>query len=1428
MKRITSLLFCLVSTTVFSQTTILLEDFEDSNLTYTTNFPDDLNDIGASDYFGRIDETSGLPTGVSYLNPQGTGFYGVQDFDGTDSGDIETIQLDWTDIDIVGFTDLNLSWFIAEDDANDLNEDWDQTSSVRLEVQINKGGYVNIFTVESSSDSSLNTEPREDTDLDGIGDGTTITDSFTQFSATITDGSILDIRLTIEDLDTGDEDIAFDNLLLTGEAGDSTSPNLVSVDPADDTTDIAIEEILTATFDEPVQWASGGSIIIQDLTDNTVLGTLTEASGAVSFSDDTMVIDPMPPFSEGHEYELQIPDSALEDLAGNSFVGIASLGWTFTVVRPQDANEPPDFPGIGLGPIFALNEGENTFSGRLTTPTDGQDRFQIALDEGQIITNIIASITTNDAPQGFFSFNGSEVLAFPGGTLSTSPFFMTSGDYPIIVATDFAVGNDWTVTITVTEESDPPQDNEPPMLECPVDIIVDNDSGECGAIVEFTPTATDDSGSVTVSADFITGGVFPVGTTLVTVTATDPSDNTATCTFNITVNDNELPVVLCKDASLQLNSEGEAFVGPEDIADSISDNCAIETVIVSPLSFNESNLGDNKVTLEVSDVNGNTSICSVNVNVMPFEDNSLAITSFTLINADTDEDLFELIDGMQIDNRKLPTLNLDIRANTNDNVESVRLSITSAGGGFSNSRTESLLPFAFFQDLPIGDYMGTTFPFNDFFTISATPHSEDNLGGVEGNISTLTFEIADYCQEATDRSFVDTFPADCEGLGGRAVLETTLEISESDAPFWEFNPELGNYSRILEAGTYSVSIGEEPGCTRVIEFTIERCVSELLTVTGFTLIDADNDVPLFDLTEGQQIDINSLPTTNLDIRANTTNDVESVRISISGELTNERTESLPPYALFQDLPIGDYTGEEFVIGEYAVMAIPYAGNSLAGDMGTPLTLNFELVDGDPACITLMADVEVMHPSTCNGNDSRVTIIPSGGTAPYGVAWFSFSSEDETVEGLSAGTYAIDVYDANRCRIRVFAEIIDPELPEVSLDPFADVLSTDSPFELVGGIPLGGDYSGDGIADGMFDPSIGPGTYSITYTFTEGRTGCTNTATQEIVVKAENFNDIVAFWLVNADNEEDLFPITEGMQIDVSTLPTQNLDIRAETGAETESVGFELSGAQSIMRGESVPPYALFQDLPIGDYIGHEFDLGEYSLSGTPYSQNNLQGDAGETSTINFEFIDSTPTLSVIGFTLINAENEEELFELTEGMEISINDIPSLFLDIRANTTDDVESVRLELSGQQSTARTESLEPYALFQDLPIGDYKGNNFEFGEYTVTAVPYSGNNLMGEMGTPQSITLEIVDNPELNTLTISPNQATTLARASFKRPTEVTQILIFDFSGRMIESYNPQYIKSGDDYILDVNFYPQGSYIVKMVDNKGVPYQKQMIVK
>ena len=124
-----------------------------------------------------------------------------------------------------------------------------------------------------------------------------------------------------------------------------------------------------------------------------------------------------------------------------------------------------------------------------------------------------------------------------GTTVITSPFNFSVGT-TTVTATALNGGGFASCTFNVIVK-----DTQPPVITCPANISAFNDPGLCGAKVNFTPTATDNCPKVTVTSVPASGSFFPVGVTTVTSTATDSSGNTASCSFKVTVIDNEPPVI---------------------------------------------------------------------------------------------------------------------------------------------------------------------------------------------------------------------------------------------------------------------------------------------------------------------------------------------------------------------------------------------------------------------------------------------------------------------------------------------------------------------------------------------------------------------------------------------------------------------------------------------------------------------------------------------------------------------------------------------------------------------------------------------------------------------------------------------------------------------------------------------------------------------
>ncbi|NVJ86007.1 MAG: HYR domain-containing protein, partial [Algoriphagus sp.] len=182
-------------------------------------------------------------------------------------------------------------------------------------------------------------------------------------------------------------------------------------------------------------------------------------------------------------------------------------------------------------------------------------------------------------------------------------------------ATD-AAGNtaECSFTVTITES----EDNEDPVInDCPSDITISNDSGNCAAVVNWiAPIATDNSGSVSLISNYEPGSIFPVGTTQVIYTATDGSGNQFTCSFNVIVTDNELPIVLTQDLEFSIDAEDIITVDPLDVDNGSSDNCGIESYALSKTTFTSGDEGVNAVTLTVTDIHGNQTSASAFVTII--------------------------------------------------------------------------------------------------------------------------------------------------------------------------------------------------------------------------------------------------------------------------------------------------------------------------------------------------------------------------------------------------------------------------------------------------------------------------------------------------------------------------------------------------------------------------------------------------------------------------------------------------------------------------------------------------------------------------------------------------------------------------------------------------------------------------------------------
>jgi hypothetical protein len=258
--------------------------------------------------------------------------------------------------------------------------------------------------------------------------------------------------------------------------------------------------------------------------------------------------------------------------------------------------------GLGSGAIFPVGEttetyvftdsqGNTTICSFTVTVEDKEAPVLISCPSDIQVENdpgVCGAVVTYELPTASDNCDDEVTVELTEGLASgeTFPVDMTIVTYLISDVN----GNMTTCSFTVTVA-----DTEAPVITCPVDIDVENDPGECGAIVTYEmPTATDNCGvtEIVQTEGLGSGAMFPVGTTIETFIARDEAGNESSCSISVTVRDTEPPVItLSKNLKTKWPPNHKAFkIMIDDYIASVWDNCpgvSIEDVIIDEVSSDE-------------------------------------------------------------------------------------------------------------------------------------------------------------------------------------------------------------------------------------------------------------------------------------------------------------------------------------------------------------------------------------------------------------------------------------------------------------------------------------------------------------------------------------------------------------------------------------------------------------------------------------------------------------------------------------------------------------------------------------------------------------------------------------------------------------------------------------------------------------------------
>ncbi|MCB0519834.1 MAG: HYR domain-containing protein, partial [Saprospiraceae bacterium] len=182
-----------------------------------------------------------------------------------------------------------------------------------------------------------------------------------------------------------------------------------------------------------------------------------------------------------------------------------------------------------------------------------------------------------------------------------------------------------TVTLTVTDVNNLVStcstmvnvvDNMAPIALCQaVTVELDANGNAAVTAAQVNNGSSDNCGLASLSISPNSFTLANVGINLVTLTVPDVNGNSASCTAQVTVENNQLPNAVCQNTSIDLDAAGQINLAATDVDGGSTALGGIASMSISPNLLTCSDLGQNTVTLTVVGNNNKQASCNAIVTV---------------------------------------------------------------------------------------------------------------------------------------------------------------------------------------------------------------------------------------------------------------------------------------------------------------------------------------------------------------------------------------------------------------------------------------------------------------------------------------------------------------------------------------------------------------------------------------------------------------------------------------------------------------------------------------------------------------------------------------------------------------------------------------------------------------------------------------------
>jgi hypothetical protein len=625
-------------------------------------------------------------------------------------------------------------------------------------------------------------------------------------------------------------------------------------------------------------------------------------------------------------------------------------------------------------------------------------------------------------------------------------------------------------------------------------------------------------------------------------------------------------------------------------------------------------------------------------------------------------------------------------------------------------------------------------------------YSGSNRGGTEGQARTITFSIVDTPNLAPTVSI--TAPAANVQFTQGDNISITANAADADGTITKV--EFFNGNTLLGTDTtspYSFAWTNLPvgSFALTAKATDDKGTATVSTIVAINVVAKANVAPTVSIT-APAVNAQFTQGDNISITANAADaDGTITKVEFFNGNTLLGTDTTSPYSFaWTNLPVGSFSLTAKATDDKGTVTISTAVTinvvekpNVAPTVSiTAPAANAQFTQGDNISITANAadaDGTIIKVEFFNGS----TLLGTDTTSPYSIAWtnlpvgsFKLTTKATDDKGTATVSTNVAINVVAKANVAPTVSITAPAAnaqftqgDNISITANAvDADGTITKVEFFNGSTLLGTDTTSPYSIAWTNLPVG--SFKLTTKATDDKgTATVSTNVAINVVEKVNVAPAESFTLINADSNQDMFDLTDGMQIGGSIVSGLNLNVRFNTSPSVVgSVYFTLAGPINRTRLENAAPYALFGDNG-GAYFGLALPVGTYTLTARTYSGSRRRGSEGPIQAITFSIIDPAvrmdgnqasdkvgTTSSSEVQTKISNYNEAELAE----SEITVYPNP---------VRDDRVTVKDNLFNSGKVMYMLYSIHGALIQEgtVEIGDYKTIKLDFSQSTTHAAMY-----------------------------------------------------------------------------------------------------------